>query len=162
MANARRDSNESLDARLDALETGKHVLSAFKNGAFTISGSTNTTLSWDGYDTDRSRGITVSGSQISFSKKGIYKITVSARYTSDVWSKHWMKDAAGNIIGEAAWAGGSNGPGTYVFMANISSPQACTILIYASIGGLSVQVPAPTGSPEGQLTRTMTLTIEEM
>lgn len=148
--------------RVTELENGKHVLSGFINGAVSWPGSTNQIITWTGFDADRSRGISLSGTNITFTKKGIYKVTLSARYTSDVWFKHFMKNAAGTIIGDAAWTGGSNGPGTLVFNAYVDSPQVCTLYAYGSIGGMSLQVPAPTGSPEGQLTRTVTLTIEEM
>jgi hypothetical protein len=158
----RRQSNEALDLRLDDIEAGKHVLSAFKNGAFSFSSNTNETITLDGYDSDRSRGITSSGSQISFTKAGLYKVTITARYNTDVWFKHFMKNAAGTIIGESNWAGGGNSPGTYVFIANVGSPQVCTLLAYASSPGMSIQTPAPAGSPQGQVNRTFTVTIEEM
>lgn len=158
----RRQSNEALDSRLVDLENGKHCLSAFITSTLTWSANTNETIVWGGYDSDRSRGITVSGSQINFSKAGIYKITITARYTSDVWFKHFMKNAVGTIIGESNWAGGSNSPGTYVFLANVDSPQLCTLLAYASTPGMTIQTPAPSGSPQGQVNRIVSLTIEEM
>lgn len=162
MAKARRDSNETLDSRLTTLETGKHVLSAFKNGAFSFSSNTNELVSLDGYDADRSRGITVSGNSISFSKKGIYKVTTNARYLTDVWHKTFMTDLSGNVIGDSTWAGGNTAAAGHTFMVNISAPGVYNLRAYASSPGMTIQAPAPAGSPLGGVVRTYTLVIEEM
>lgn len=148
--------------RISTLESGKHVLSGFITSTLTWSANTNETIVWGGYDADRSRGISLSGANITFTKKGIYSISINARYQTDVWFKHFMKNFAGTIIGESAWAGGSNAPGNHTFMAYVDAPQVCTILAYASTPGMTIATPAPAGSPQGQVNRIVTLTIEEM
>lgn len=162
MAKARRQSNESLDASLAALDQVP-LIHMIKNGAFSIgAGASGSVISFDGAVANKK--ITVSGSSINFQETGIYQVTVFYRSISDVWTKHSIRDTSGNVKGESALGGsGQNYPPIRSFLCTIDNTGLTYNLnIYAELGD-SVLAPSPATPPNfGTTTRTMDVVITKI
>lgn len=119
--------------RAQLVRTGTHNFTVGQN-----------TESWD--SAVNNYGITVSGSTITFTKAGTYRISVSYRpAVADVWTRWYLRDAAlTTFYGKSVWAGaGQHHVNNYEFIAVIPSAGSYIIGSHNDTTGDGVVAPTP-------------------
>lgn len=147
-----------LQSELARINNRPHAV-LFKTGAFSLVADENI-ISFAGID--KANKITVSGTDVTFEETGVYRMSVNYRSVTDVWTKWYVEDAAGNLKGDGSWGGsGINYTPHRELLFEVTAPGIHKFILWLDLAD-SVQTPTFAGTPDGNLTRTLYVVISKI